>query len=294
MFPHSDLINADVLERLLGLHASGRLAHAYLFTGPASAGKAETAMAVAQGVNCQEPGGFKPGCRCASCRRIIDGNHPDIYLIEKMEDKGELLIEQVRGLIEHLSLRALEARVRTAIIKDADLLNTQASNAFLKTLEEPRPGTLLLLTSSVPGNILKTVLSRCHEVRFLPVENSVLVGASKSEYDVAALRNAIIDEFILGASSDALLKKWSADKQETRKLLDAVLMFYRDVLCAQRGAADQALCCKGRVTEVRRVAGKMSANEAQAVVAQAVKAVEAVNENFNVKLALTILRETIH
>ncbi|MBF0387611.1 MAG: hypothetical protein HQL20_07120 [Candidatus Omnitrophica bacterium] len=286
-------VNADVLDRLLKLYTAGRLAHAYIFTGRIGTGKAATALALAQAINCLALGGYKPGCGCLSCHKIQDGNHPDIYQISRQEDKSELVISQVRGLIEHLALRALEARVRTAIIQDADLLNTEASNAFLKTLEEPRPGTLLILTSAAPGNILKTVLSRCHEVRFNAPGNSALVGQVKSEYDDPAQNNAWIDEFIFGPASEASFKKWSEDKDQARQLLQVVLTFYRDVLCVQSQADDRALYHVGRAADIRRMAARLSAQEVQLVIVRTVKAVEAVNENFNVKLALMLLKETI-
>ncbi len=302
----AELINLDVIERLLKLYASGRLAHAYLFTGPGGSGKVETALALAQAVNCLEPGGRKAGCQCSSCRKFDTGNHPDLFVLKKPENKAEIVIAQMLPkaeaepfkpqhppLIPWLGVRALEARVRVIVIKDADLLNTQASNAFLKTLEEPCPGSLFVLTSAAPGNILKTVLSRCHEVRFAPLRNSVLVGGAKSKYDVGSPEDLVIDEFILGAASEELFKKWSADKEKARKAGDVVLKFYRDVLCVQNGAADQVLYYSGRSADIRRAAQKLSAGDAQAVVARAVKVIEAVNENFNVKLALILLKEMI-
>ncbi|MBF0594853.1 MAG: DNA polymerase III subunit [Candidatus Omnitrophica bacterium] len=317
MFLRAELIHKDILQRLSKLFATGRLAHAYVFTGPGGIGKAETALALAQAVNCLGPGGYMPGCGCPSCRRILDGNHPDIYIIEKMEDKNELLIEQVRELIRHLSLRPLEARVRTAIIRHADQLTTQASNAFLKTLEEPRSGTLLILTSAAPGNVLKTVFSRCHEVRFFPPGNSVLAERLKDEYDISssaagilakfsggsparvaglgkafiARKNDVIDEFIFGPSTELLLKKWSSDKEAAAELLNVVLMFYRDVLCVKVGAGVEALYNSDRQADIARVAAKQTKESIEAVLGQAVQAVEALGENFNLKVALTLLKE---
>lgn len=281
-----DSVNLDVLQQLSDLFAQGRLAHAYLFCGPKGAGKTATALALAQAVNCQAPGGFKTGCGCSSCRKMTDGNHPDFYMVQKMEDKSELLIEQVRGLIQHLSLRPLEARVRVAVIDEADLLNVQASNAFLKTLEEPRPGTLLILTCETPGNMLKTVLSRCHMVRFNR-QGGAQFGLSRDESFVSS----VIDGFILAPAGEALLKKWTADKDETRRLLDEVLLFYRDVLCVKNGVMENLLYNGARFSFLQKMAGRMDVQQVQEVIGQALKSLEALESNFNIKVALAILKE---
>ncbi|MEI6437954.1 MAG: hypothetical protein WCO69_04300 [Candidatus Omnitrophota bacterium] len=308
MFFTPESVNVEALERILKLNASGRLAHAYLFNvapGPGN-GARETALAVAQGVNCLAPTGYKPGCACVSCHKIIDGNHPDIFVLEKPENKTGIVIAQMfpkpetepfrpqhPPLITWLGVRALEARTRVVIILDADSFTPAAANAFLKTLEEPRPGTLFILTSAAPGALLPTVVSRCHEVRFAPALKSALVGKPKSGYDAAARDNTMIDEFILGVSSEALVKKWSEDRDKARELLGVVLTFYRDVFCAQQGAAEDSLHHPGRLSEIRRMSVTLTPGRIQEVIACAVKTVEVVNSNGNAKLALLLLKETI-
>jgi len=290
------LINLDVVKKLKSLKAAGRMAHAYLFTGPKGVGKFETALAVAQAINCHDLAGFTPGCLCASCRKIRDGNHPDLFIIGKPEDKTEIVIGQItpkpnepyRPLLPWLSVRALEAEVRVVIIKDADLLGNSAANAFLKTLEEPCPGTLFILTSAASASILLTVVSRCHEVKFFPAMPGVELGK-----DFLVRKNAMIDEFIFGMAQEALFKKWSADKDAARELLNAVLAFYRDVMCIKNGVDVLLLYNSDRLADLGRIARRMTPGEVQAVIDQAVKAVEALNENFNVKLALILLKELI-
>ena len=291
-----ELINGDVLKQLRNLKSAGRLAHAYLFTGSKGVGKFETAIALAQAVNCQDLAGFSSGCRCASCRKIRDGNHPDLFIIEKPEDKTEIVIGQItpktgdhyRPLLPWLSVRALEAEVRVVIIKDADLLNHSAANAFLKTLEEPCPGTLFILTSAAPANILLTVVSRCHEIKFFPNMRGVEFGNT-----FHASKNGMIDEFILGAGQEALFKKWSSDKEAARELLHVILSFYRDVLCVKNGVSAGVLYNADRLTDINRISAQITPEEVQAIINQAIKAIEAVNENFNVKVALMLLKELI-
>ncbi len=326
MGSQTNAIDLEVLKRLTSLYKNDRLAHAYLFTGPKGCGKVETALAVAQAVNCQQPSGFKPGCGCASCQKMSDGNHPDLFIIKKPQDKSEILIGQIttrpnepyQPLLPWLSVRALEAQVRVVIIKDADLFTDNAANAFLKTLEEPRPGTLFLLTSAAPDRIARTVISRCHEVRFQSLGHSVLTGGDKNEVEnllfdkaglpgssgvagvrlpflnrqVSAQKNGMIDEFILGPASEPLLKKWSADKEKARGLIDVIMLFYRDVVCVQ-GGDDSRLFNSDRLVDIHRIARSISNEHAHAVLGQAVKGIEALNQNFNLKVALTLLKEII-
>ena len=125
---------------------SGTLAHAYLFLGPEGAGKTATALAFAKALVCGSEAG---GCGvCPACRRADAGVHPDIHIIEHGEETSEIKISQIRKLQEELSLTPFEAQKKAAVIDDAERLNPEASNAFLKTLEEPSRGTVLILTAS--------------------------------------------------------------------------------------------------------------------------------------------------
>lgn len=313
------LYDSDVLDRLGKMHRAERLAHAYLFTGPRGIGKKATAVALACLVNCLSREGFQSGCTCVSCRKINDGNHPDIYIIERLPDKEQILLEQLKNLMSRLELRPIEAAVKVAIIRDADFLRHEAANAFLKTLEEPRPGTLLLLTCQDREHMLPTIASRCHEVRLFALAKASLADRVSGDHgeegqaarilarfsegspgyarelgsDFLRRRNVYIDDFILGSVSDGILKKYSADRTLARELLNVVLMFYRDVLCVQSGVERDLICNLDRVDDVMRVAAKISAADVHRVIQLTLKAIEASATTFNMKVALTVLKEFI-
>ncbi len=152
----------------------GRLAHAYLFLGPQGVGKRLTALTLAKAMNCKSPPRAADACdRCPSCVKINSSNHADVILVEP---EGEVLkIDQVRDMQRRLRYRPLEGGRRACIIDSADGLNEAASNALLKTLEEPPDETHLFLITSRPHKLLPTILSRCQWVKFKPLSRAHIV-----------------------------------------------------------------------------------------------------------------------
>ncbi|MGI8820568.1 MAG: hypothetical protein ACR2ID_06865 [Chthoniobacterales bacterium] len=130
-------------------HQQGRLAHAYLISGGSGTGKRRLAAQLANLVNgTKEEDVFAPGST-------------SVYLAEPESKSRRIVIEQIRGLEHSLQMRAAQGRRKVAIVSDADRLQPQAANAFLKTLEEPPNDSLLLLLSALPEALPDTILSRC-------------------------------------------------------------------------------------------------------------------------------------
>jgi DNA polymerase III subunit delta' len=154
----------------------GRLGHAYLFVGPAGVGKQTFARELAKALLCETATDRLGACdRCGSCALADAGTHPDLVLAARPEDKVELPIAVVRELIEHLSLKPARGGRKVAILDNADDLNEEAANAFLKTLEEPPTGSVLILVGGTsPDGQLQTILSRCQTITFPPLKNDTL------------------------------------------------------------------------------------------------------------------------
>jgi DNA polymerase-3 subunit delta' len=142
-----------------------------LFAGPAGVGKFAVAKAVASAVNCLSPVldrghlGVDACGSCRSCDRIERDVHVDVLVLEP-DERVSIKIDVVRDVLERTSFRPFEGRRRVVIVRDAETLEPAAQNSFLKSLEEPPPGTVFLLTSAVPGALLPTVRSRCMRLAF--------------------------------------------------------------------------------------------------------------------------------
>lgn len=142
-----------------------------LFAGPSGVGKWAVARATAQAVNCLErvsPAGDLAVDACGACRscdRIARNVHVDVILVEP-DDRASIKIDVIRDVLSRTSFRPFEGRRRVVLIREADTLETAAQNSLLKSLEEPPPGTMFILTTAVPGVLLSTVRSRCMRLRF--------------------------------------------------------------------------------------------------------------------------------
>jgi len=161
---------AELLRRSL---TRGRLGHAYLFQGDDLASLEQAATDLAQTLLCDQPletgpegQSLVPCGKCSQCRRILHRTHPDVTWVQPESKMRLIVAAQAREVSRILSLRPSEAPRKIAILVGADRLHPTAANAFLKTLEEPPAGSILLLLSTEPGRILETIVSRCLRLNF--------------------------------------------------------------------------------------------------------------------------------
>ncbi len=200
-----DVVGAVAPLRFFEGIAPGRLAHGYLFTGPAGVGKKTFARRLAQSLLCITP---KPGILgycgiCTGCTRFVAGTHPDFYATEgqlKIGDRDgsgfhESEETSARDLVRQLSMHSYAGGYRVFVLGDVDFTR-EAANALLKFFEEPPPGVVLIATTSQPGRLLVTIRSRLIEVAFarLTVEEiaSVLIAGGTDPLD--AQRAAVIGQ----------------------------------------------------------------------------------------------------
>jgi DNA polymerase-3 subunit delta' len=135
----------------------GRLAHAYLFSGPSGVGKHLFAEELARALLCETAGPRLEACdHCPSCRQAQAGTHPDLFLTGRPEESLELPISVIRDLCRSFGLKSARGRGKVAVIDDADDLNEEAANCFLKTLEEPPPRSVLILIVTSAARQLPT------------------------------------------------------------------------------------------------------------------------------------------
>lgn len=226
--PLRDLIGHRRLVELIGRALDrGTLPPTLLFAGPAGIGKWQLAVALAQAANCLSP--VRPddgvpaldGCgECRACDRIGRGVHIDVLTLEP-DEKASIKIEPVREVLERCGFRPFEGKRRFVLIRDADALETAAQNALLKSLEEPPPSTVFVLTSAVPGDLLSTVRSRCMRLPCarLTEEDVVRVLA---DHDVPAAE-ARAAAALADGSPGLALAHLAADLTEARSVASELL-----------------------------------------------------------------------
>jgi DNA polymerase-3 subunit delta' len=243
------------LERLLEAETSGRLAHAYLLSGPRGSGKTDLIAQIAG--------------------RILDAapqdvtRHPDFHSAAPESRSRRILTEQIRRLEQALRAKPVVGARKVAVIHEADRLQPQAANAFLKTLEEPPAGSHVFLTTSVPDALLETVVSRCIIVQLQPGSRAeiapaaaqivaaleeILARPGSPTRDAFALARAFLD--VLGAErerirdeAEAALK---ADQAHYRQTTDGTWLEERE---EQLKAVSEATALRTRSDLVQALAG---------------------------------------
>ena len=168
-----------VLRYLRTALGQGRLAHAYLFLGPPGVGRASVARALAGVLNCARLREDGDACgECPSCVRLAAGTHPDFHVLAPTSEgrQPQIKIEQIREFRRVTAYPPVGGGWRVALIKPAEAMNDAAANALLKTLEEPPPQHLLILTAGVEADLFPTLVSRCQKLAFAPLPSPLIVG----------------------------------------------------------------------------------------------------------------------
>lgn len=303
----------EILHRSL---ASGRLAHAYLFSGPDGIGKRLMALALARAIVCHE----QRGCGdCQACRKIDHRNHPDLHVLEP--DGNSIKIEQVRSFQKDLNLKPLEATRKICLIEEADSMTVGAANALLKTLEEPRGDTLLILLTAQPNRLLETIRSRCQPLPFTrhpnsriqeqlekqldidPTESHVLAALSEGSFKKAfgKDRELYLEErrkllkTLTGLSPGSILpildfaEQIAADKTVLPDILEIFQAFYRDVMMMLQGRGDDDLVNLDLKETIQRVSGRENIASILAKLEALIAVRRQLDRNVNRQLAMEVL-----
>ena len=246
----------------------GRLAHAYLFSGPEGTGKREMALFLAKRLLCS--GQPKPCGRCPNCMRIAHHNHPDVRWLKP--EGQSIKIDQVREIQSHFARRSFDEGWRVLVIDGADQLTPQGANSLLKFVEEPQKKTLILFLSSFREKVLPTIRSRCQEIVFPPPppwkiyrrlaeeygeEKARLVAAITADLEegralceaewFAELETIVLQlvEECMHNKVEAFMlleQRWlkvAKEREETGIGLDLLLLWYRDLLYLKLGMDDK-------------------------------------------------------
>jgi DNA polymerase III subunit delta' len=308
---------------------NGNLAHAYIFTGPEHIGKMKMALEIAMALNCT---GKAPPCHeCPACKKIVAGSHADVQVIQLTRDEDEdtesktIHTEQIKDMIHSASLPPYEGKNKVYIIDGAELLQPEASNRFLKNLEEPLPNvTYLLLTVNVKL-LLSTVISRCQRIEFTPVPPDEEAAALAERLHIEPGRarllavlsrgcpgwaiNAAADDVILerrNVNLDGVMNTVKAEADErfayaarlaggftqNRKAVYDILGvwqdYWRDMMLVKTGCP-QLIVNSDRKDEIIKIAEHFSLADIKSVITRIRAAETQLKQNVNPRLALEVL-----
>jgi len=237
----------DTLGDLRRSIDANRLGHAYVIVGSPQTGGKDFAVRALQLLYC--PSDDRPCGSCDACRRVAGEHHPDVVWLEPRSKGRQILVDEIRHLNQRIATTSYEGGWKAGVILGADRMYPTAANAFLKTLEEPPPRSLLLLVTDAPQFLLPTIASRCHRI-VLPSETVCPDGdwlAPLKEVLCEGPPLDVIEAVGRARSLDAIMEevkkditdeeREQADPEEDDDVLDArisarVLEVQRDVVTA--------------------------------------------------------------
>ena len=301
-----------------------RLRHAYLFTGASGVGRRTLALRLAQAMNCPQVTAVGDPClACAACRKIEEMAYPDLSIVQSEYPGAVLKVDQVRELMRSLALSPYRSHFRIALLLRFEEAHTSASNALLKTLEEPSEHVIMILTADSVDNLLPTVVSRCEVMRLRPLgldklkrwlianknipDNDALLlahisggrpGYALSLHDQPGLlerRNRFLDDhlqLVTGSrvqrfeyiSSLVTMRDMQRTRQEIRDRLMVWTALWRDVLLSACGASIPIVNQDQR-ERIAEMAGMIGYERSRATVLALQRAQYLISRNVNPRLA---------
>jgi DNA polymerase III subunit delta' len=301
----------------------GNPRHAYLLTGPQGIGRRTLALRMAQALNCPSPEAPGIPCfNCHTCKQIERMQHPDLLVVQSDPQSRNLKVEQIRDLQRSLSLTPYEARYRIAILLRFEEANPNAANALLKTLEEPAPPVILILTAESSESLLPTIVSRCEVIRLGPLSYSTVSDSLQSHWGIQAdeanllahlsggrlgyavhlfqepeqlsQRHEWLEEHkhLLIANrierfnyADKLTKDKDKNRDKLHSLLEVWLSLWRDILLRATGA-QTPLVNIDREIEINNLARQLGIENSYKMVENIERTMELIDNNINPRLVI--------
>lgn len=315
----------EVIEHLQSAISTGKVSHAYVFSGESGSGKKLLATTFAMTLQCEEKG-TDPCLKCESCKRTLSKNHPDIIGVVH-EKPNTISIEEIRRqIVEDVQIKPYYGPYKIYIVNDADKMTVQAQNALLKTIEEPPAyAVLLLLTNNIDG-LLPTILSRCVrlDLRVVPdnlVKNYLMerlhipdyqaeVDASFAQGNIGKAKEAATSEEFAEMTRKVLqllryvndmevyelvdiMKELAPDKENVYDYLDLFLLWFRDVLMFKATRDVDNLVFKQEINLIKDQARERSYEGLEKILDAVEKAKTRLRANVNFDLVMELLFLTI-
>ncbi|HEY0798824.1 MAG TPA: DNA polymerase III subunit gamma/tau [Candidatus Baltobacteraceae bacterium] len=190
----ADLVGQDAVVRTLRTAlTSGKLTHAYLFSGPRGSGKTSAAKILARCIDCVLGPTPDPDNTCENCQAMLSGTALDVLEIDAASNRG---IDEIRALRDAVKFAPASMRYKVFIVDEAHMLTREGANAFLKTLEEPPPHAIFILATTAPEQLPATILSRCQRYAFRRIPIATMIERMRTIADAEGIP---IDDDALGA-----------------------------------------------------------------------------------------------
>lgn len=305
------------IELLQRQEQAGRVAQSLLLSGPPNIGKSTLGRFFAQYLNCQADEA-RPCGLCASCRKVVSGNHPDVRVFDADEP---LKIDSIRNLQRELALSPVEGRYRVALLANFERATTSAANALLKTLEEPASQVVIMLTAVEPSSLLPTIVSRCQILKLRPLPTAEIVTALEQQWQAEPSQaellsqlsagrlgwavNALIDEDFLTRRArflDDMLDllrmhraerlgyaaDLSRDSAALKEALVLWLMVWRDLLLLMSGGQTKIINLDW-YESLQKIAYRSTMAQAKAMIVRLQTAYSNLDRNVNPRLNLEVM-----
>ncbi len=315
----------DVVAHLQNAIRSGKVSHSYLITGDAGVGKKLLANTFAAALQCEESQA-DPCMQCDSCKKAMGNNHPDIRIVEH-EKPGLITIDEIRTqVVNDVDIRPYSGKYKIYIIPDAELMNVNAQNAVLKTIEEPPSYVVILLLTVNPDSLLPTILSRCVRLDLKPASDAIVrkylmehmhIADYQAEID-ASLAHGSIGRAKQAASSEEfgemvrralqilrhadtmdttrlveIVKELTAGKDNLEDYLDLFQFWFRDVLMFKATREADHLVFKEELNDIRQQAEKRTYENIEKILSALDKTKVRIRAKVNTELALDLLFSVI-
>lgn len=298
-----------------------QIAQAYMIIGEEGMGKKTIAMSFAESILCEnrKPGEYEHCGKCDGCHQVETGNHPDLIMVMH-EKAGLITVDEIREqVVTDVEIRPYEGRKKVYIIPDAEMMNEQAQNALLKTLEEPPEYAVLILLVANADRMLPTLRSRSIKLELSPLPDAVIEQTLITKYNIPKYRTSSVVKFARGNPGRAIeisenddfvedrkkvtemMKKvvktasyqWSEwinalaeDKSQIPFFLDMFLDWYRDILMAKAGAGKERLMFSDEAETIMEEAREYDYEDLKDCVIAIERTGAKLRANVNPKLAL--------